>query len=106
MLYVIDRDQMGRFHAGSDAIPQRIQMTGEGLGAMAYWNGHAFFASSNDNLRDYAIKNGKLVPNSSSTTKFMTSGATPSISADGNKNAIVWAIATKTWDGPDMPAPV
>ena len=79
-------------------------MTGEGLGAMAYWNGHAFFATSNDTLRDYAINNGKLVPNSSSTTKFMTSGATPSISADGNKNAIVWAIATKTWDGPDIPA--
>jgi hypothetical protein len=104
VLYVIDRDQMGKFHVGSDAVPQRIQMTGEGLGAMAYWNGHVFFATSNDNLRDYAIKNGKLVPNSSSTTKFMTSGATPSVSADGNKNAIIWAIATKTWDGPDIPA--
>jgi len=104
ILYVIDRDQMGKFHAGSDAIPQRIQMAGEGLGAMAYWNGHAFFATSNDNLRDYAVRNGKLVPHTSSTMKFMTSGATPSISADGNKNAIVWALTTKTWDGPEIPA--
>jgi len=104
ILYVIDRDQMGKFHAGSDSIPQRIQMAGEGLGAMAYWNGHAFFATSNDNLRDYAIKNGKLVPHTSSTMKFMTSGATPSISADGNKNAIVWALTTKTWDGPEIHA--
>jgi len=104
ILYVIDRDQMGKFHAASDAIPQKIQMAGEGLGAMAYWNGHAFFATSNDNLRDYAIKNGKLVPHTSSTMKFMTSGATPSISADGNKNAIVWALTTKTWDGPEIPA--
>jgi hypothetical protein len=104
ILYVIDRDQMGKFHAGSDSIPQRIQMAGEGLGAMAYWNGHAFFATSNDNLRDYAIKKGKLVLHSSSTMKFMTSGATPSISADGNKNAIVWALTTKSWDGPEIPA--
>ena len=33
--------------------------------------------------------------------KFDNPGATPSISADGTKNAIVWAIATKVWDGPD-----
>jgi hypothetical protein len=104
ILYVIDRDQMGKFHAGSDSIPQRIQMAGEGLGAMAYWNGHAFFATSNDYLRDYAIKNGKLALHASSNMKFTTSGATPSISADGNKNAIVWALTTKTWDGPEIPA--
>ena len=100
ILYVIDRDQMGQFHADRDAIPQKIHMAGEGFGAMAYWNGHAFFAANDDNLRDYAIKNGRLVPNSSSAMKLMT-GATPSVSADGNKNAIVWAIATKIWNGPD-----
>ncbi len=101
VLYVIDRDQMGKFHADSDAIPQRIRMAGEGYGAMAYWNGHAYFAANEDYLRSYAVKNGQLIPGESSSVKFMTSGATPSISADGNKNGIVWAVATKVWNGPD-----
>ena len=100
-IYVIDRDQMGKYQRDSDALVELIHMPGPGLGAMAYWNGHVFFATNNDNLRDYAIKQGQLVQNASSAMKFKDPGATPSVSADGNKNAIVWAIATKSWNGPD-----
>jgi hypothetical protein len=92
---------MGKFHAGSDAIVQRIQMAGGGLGAMAYWNGHAYFAAGDDILRDYAIKNGQLTLNASSAMKLANPVATPTVSSDGNKNAIVWAVATKIWNGPD-----
>jgi hypothetical protein len=101
VLYVIDRDQMGKFHAKNDAIPQRIRMAGEGFGAIAYWNGHAYLAASDDVLRDYAIKNGQLTLNASSAMKFANPVATPTVSSDGNRNAIVWAIATKIWNGPD-----
>lgn len=100
-IYVIDRDNMGKFHRDKDELVEVIQLPGGGYGAMAYWNGHAYFAASDDSLRDYAIKNGQLTLNASSSTKFTNPGATPSISADGKKNAIVWAIATKTWNGPD-----
>jgi outer membrane protein assembly factor BamB len=100
-IYVIDRDRMGKFHRDSDALVEMIRMPGGGYGAMAYWNGHVFFAASDDKLRDYAVKNGELTLSASSRTKFANPGATPSISADGNKNAMVWAIATKTWNGPD-----
>jgi hypothetical protein len=100
-IYVIDRDRMGRFHRDSDALLQIVRMAGGGYGAMAYWNGHVFFAASGDNLRDFAIKNGQLTAQKASSTTFKNPGATPSISADGNKNAIVWAIATKIWNGPD-----
>ncbi|HET6178928.1 MAG TPA: pyrrolo-quinoline quinone [Candidatus Sulfotelmatobacter sp.] len=100
-IYVIDRDNMGKFHRDSDALIEIIRVAGPSLGAMAYWNGHAFFAASDDYLRSYAIKNGQLTPSASSSMKFKDPGATPSISADGNKNAIVWAVATKSWNGPD-----
>ena len=100
MLYVIDRDQMGKFHADGDAIPERIQMAGEGLGAMAYWNSRVYFAANNDVLREYTLANGHLTPHSSSANKFEM-GATPSVSANGKTNAIVWGVATKIWDGPD-----
>jgi hypothetical protein len=100
-IYVIDRDQMGKFSHDRDALIEMIHTTGGGYGAMAYWNGQVFFAASDDNLRAYAIKNGHLALSSSSSTKFANPGATPSVSADGKKNGIVWVIATKTWDGPD-----
>jgi len=100
-IYVIDRDNMGKFHRDSDALPEMIKMAGGGYGAMAYWNGHAYFSASDDYLRDYLIRSGQLAPSSSSSMKFANPGATPSVSADGKKNAIVWAISTKTWNGPD-----
>jgi len=100
-IYVMDRDNMGKFRRDGDALVELIRMSGGGYGALAYWNGHVFFAASDDHLRDYAVKNGQLTLHASSTMKFANPGATPSISADGNKNAIVWAIATKTWNGPD-----
>jgi hypothetical protein len=104
MIYVIDRDQMGKFHSEGDAVVQRIGMRGGGYGAMAYWNGHVFFACSDDFLRAYTIESGKLKLSADSNIKFENPGASPTVSANGDKNAIVWAVATKTWNGPDQPA--
>ena len=103
-IYVIDRDRMGKFQPNGDAIRQSVRMAGGGYGAMAYWNQHVFFACSDDYLRDYAITNGELKLNGYSSTKFENPGATPSVSANGKKDAIVWAIATKTWNGAPRPA--
>jgi hypothetical protein len=104
IIYVIDRDRMGKFRHDSDAVVQKIQMAGGGYGAMAYWNQHVFFAASDDNLRSYALQNGQLKPSASSSITFENPGATPTVSANGSKDAIVWAIATKTWNGPNRPA--
>jgi hypothetical protein len=103
-LYVIDRDQMGQYHREGDAVVERIHLSGEAYGAMAYWNGHVFFAPSDDHLRDFAFENGQLVLRKSSSMKFENPGATPSISADGNRSAVVWAVSTKTWNGEEQTA--
>ena len=104
-LYVIDRDQMGQFHSEGDAVVQVLHMTGQGAyGAMAYWNGHLFFATSDDWLRDYTVAAGHVSFRKSSNVKFENPGASPTVSAHGDQNAVVWAVATKTWDGADRPA--
>ncbi len=100
-IYVIDRDQMGKFHRDTDDLVEIIHLGGGGYGAMAYWNGRAYFAASDDYLRAYAIRDGQLTPAESSARKFANPGATPTVSADGNKNGIVWAISTKVWNGAD-----
>src|SRR5579863_3445049 len=40
-VYVIDRDNMGKYHRESDALLQTVHLSGGGYGAIAYWNGHA-----------------------------------------------------------------
>ena len=100
-IYVIDRDNMGKYHRNSDALVQMIHMGGGGYGAIAYWDGNAYFAASGDYLRGYEIKSGKLAASKSSAAKFENPGATPTVSANGNKNGVVWAIATKVWNGPN-----
>lgn len=100
-IYVIDRDHMGKHQTNGDALVQIIKMNGGGYGAMSYWNGRIYFAPSDDYLREYSIRNGQLTNTQSSSIKFVNPGATPSVSADGVKNSIVWAISTRTWNGPD-----
>jgi hypothetical protein len=106
MIYVIDRDQMGKFRPDGNAILQQFKMAGDGgYGAIAYWNGHAFFAASKDYLRDYAVSGGQLKEaGRANTPRFDNPGATPAVSAKGTQNAIVWVISTRTWNGQDRPA--
>jgi hypothetical protein len=99
-LYIIDRDHMGKFNADGDAVVQRIRMKAGGYGAAAYWNGHVFFACEDDSLRDYAVTTkGQLVLNRRSKIEFENPGATPTVSANGDRDAIVWAVATRRWNG-------
>ena len=104
LIYVVDRDQMGKYRAHDDAIIQKFKAGDGGYGAVAYWNGHVYFAGSDDSLRSYRVSATGLKEESRSAKKFENPGATPAVSANGNKDAIVWAISTRTWNGEDKPA--
>jgi hypothetical protein len=84
---------------------QTIPAASDILRAMAYWNNHVYFLGSQDVLRDFALEHGRLTLKAAARgPKFTDPGATPTISANGAKNGIVWVIGTKTWDGGDRPA--
>jgi len=106
-LYALDTGQLGKLQdtGNSHAMPA-IRFRGGIYAAPAYWNGHVYVLASNDYLSAFAVNKGKLSerPDAMSDQRFLDSGATPAISANGTRNGIVWLIDTKTWNGSDRPA--
>lgn len=103
-LYVLDRDKLGKFQEGADnPIVQSVKVK-DAYGAAAYWNGHIFFTDRSDVTRDFAIENGLLAANGM-TARMSSPGATPIVSADGTKDAILWVVSTKEWNEAHMDRP-
>ncbi|HTJ29026.1 MAG TPA: L-type lectin-domain containing protein, partial [Acidobacteriaceae bacterium] len=98
-MYVMNRDNMGGYSTTGDSIAQEIQWAVGGTGAWssaAYWNGNVYWWGKIDPLKQFPITNGVLSTNPiKSTETYGFPGATPSISANGNTNGIVWSIDTE-----------
>jgi hypothetical protein len=96
IIYVADRDNMGKFNANTDQIYQEIsgQLGGGVFSMPAYFNGTVYFGAVGDALKAFPVTNAKLAsgPSSQSTHHFGYPGTTPSVSANGASNGIVWAF--------------
>jgi len=107
-IYLVDRDngKMGEYcnACSSNNVVQEISGAVNGMWGMpAYWNVNLYIGgaqeggTSGDNLKAFAFNAGgsgtiSSVPTSQSTNTFYYSGPTPSVSANGTSNGIVWAI--------------
>jgi hypothetical protein len=96
VVYVVDRDAMGKFHAASDTVYERDiwAIGGMEFGAPAYFGGRIYYGAYRDNLRAFAFLNATLprLPDSVTSQKFDYPGTTPAVSADGLTDAIVWTV--------------
>jgi len=97
IIYLCDRDSMGKFNGSTDNIYQEVTSNGisGGVWAMpAYFNNTLYYGAVGDNLKAFAFSAAKLVtpPSSQSSEAFGYPGTTPSISANGTSNGIVWAV--------------
>jgi hypothetical protein len=93
-IYVVDRDNMGKFNPSTNNIYQQLTSAiGPEFGAPAFFNNTVFFGGVSDKLKAFSVTNSKLSanPTSQSSNTFPFPGTTPSISANGNANGIVWA---------------
>jgi Chitobiase/beta-hexosaminidase C-terminal domain/Legume lectin domain/Bacterial lectin len=97
-IYVVNRDNMGHFNANNNSqIIQNITGQIRGLFSVpAYWNNYLYFGGANDNVKAFALNNGALSssPTSESLSGMGWPGATPSVSANGTSNGIVWILQT------------
>jgi hypothetical protein len=99
-IYVLDRDNMGKFDGGADNIYQLVsgQLSGGVYSKPSYFNGTVYYGAAADTIKAFPIANGLLAtsPSSHSAHSFGYPGATPSISASGNVNGIVWVVENGT----------
>jgi hypothetical protein len=96
IIYIVDRDAMGKFNASTNQIYQEIssQLGGGVFSMPAFFNNTVYYGAVGDALKAFPVTNAKLAltPSSQSTHNFGYPGTTPSVSANGTTNGIVWAI--------------
>lgn len=107
-LYLIDRDHMGHYqpHNDSHAV-QTIPSSGGGVyGSMAYWNHNLYVLSdsSKDALRQFSLHNGSLSLKAASGSSFRATCATPTVSANGLRDGVLWVLRSKAWNDGDTNA--
>ncbi len=94
-LYVVDRDNMGKFTSVGNNIWQELDgVLGGGVWATpAYFNLSVYYGPQGGSLKAFSLTNATLSssPTSQTSTRFTYPGTFPVVSADGTANAIVWA---------------
>jgi chitodextrinase len=107
-IYLINRDtgSMGQFcTACTTGDTQIVQELPNAVGGMwdspTYWNGNLFFGGAGDSLKAFSFNAGSsgvlsLAPTSQTNAGFGFPGTTPSVSASGSTNGILWAIDTNS----------
>jgi hypothetical protein len=112
-IYLIDRDNMGHFNAGSDSqIVQSFPLySSQGgpphfFGLPAFFNNRLYVQGVGESLKAYVFTNGQLNTTAllQSTEQLGFRGATPSISADGTNNGIVWQLIPGASANPSLRA--
>ena len=98
VIYLMNRDNLGGYNTLSDHNLQEQYVPGatQSLGSPAYFNGNVYLWPSQQSLLQYSLTNGLLSSTPISAggqseagdTEFK--GTTPSISANGATNGIVW----------------
>jgi hypothetical protein len=99
-MYLLNRDNLGGYSNSSDDVLQEITTTQYGLGlwgSPAYWNGNIYFWPAGSNAQQFSITNGQLStspvatgPSPGAPSADIFEGSTPSVSANGSTNGIVW----------------
>jgi hypothetical protein len=95
-IYIVDRSNMGKFNpANNNAIYQQVgggAVIGGSFAMPAYFNGMLYYCGVGDRIKAFPFQSARLGAQTSQTaTAYAFPGATPSVSANGIQNGIVWA---------------
>ena len=95
-IYLLDRENLGKYNAAADTqIVQEVPgAVGGTWSSAAYFNHFIYYIGSGDAPKAFTVNNATLgtAPASQAGAGYGFPGATPSISANGTNNAILWGI--------------
>lgn len=95
-IYVVDCNDMGKFHLPSNTIYQEITgaLAGSVFSKPAVFNDTVYYGSMADSIKAFPVSNALLAttPSSKTANTFKYPGTTPSVSANGTSDAILWAV--------------
>ena len=97
-IYLLDRDNMGQWNANNDdQVLQHFQIASTAVfNTPLFWNNTLYYGLSEQPLEgfayDPATQTFNTTPVSSSSTPFTYPGVSPSLSANGASDAILWAV--------------
>jgi hypothetical protein len=106
-IYLVNRDSLGGYDPTQDHDIQTIEGTVHGYwsnpayfqgptSAYVYYSGMTSESGAGDYLKAYTVTNGVVSTTAASqTSNLFKIGSTPSISANGTNNGIVWAMQRK-----------
>jgi hypothetical protein len=95
-LYVVNRDNLGKWDPATDHVVQEFPLGSGIFATAAFWQNTLYIAAAGKPLRAFTLDpttstfNTLTVPQSSNTFGFP--GVSPSVSSSGTSNGIVWAI--------------
>lgn len=102
ILYLIDRDNMGKFGLSNNIVQNTGNQLSGSLDTAAYYQGRIYYVEGyGGTAKTFVLNNGQIqqVPAGSgnlietrSTDSFAFAGSTPSISSNGTTDGIVWDV--------------
>jgi hypothetical protein len=95
-LYVINRANMGKFSMSNNAIWEDMPgaLPGGVWATPAYFQGSVYYGDVGSTLKAFTLQHALLgtTPTSETSMSFAYPGTSPSVSANGSSNGIVWAV--------------
>jgi hypothetical protein len=93
-IYILHQTNLGKFNPNMDSIYQLMSnaLPGGSWSSPAWFNGNLYYGGVGDSLKAFAFAGGVFSLAGHSSNTFPYPGTTPSISANGKSNGIVWAV--------------